>query len=360
MQRGGAERVMSLLAGHWAAQGHSVTLMTLAPPSMEDYPLPESVSRLSLDLIKVAKTPIHAVYANSLRVAALRKGFRKLQPDVVISFVNRTNVLALAAGAGLRIPILVSERVDPWAHRESMMWSMLRAIFYRRAAGIVVQTESVREWAGRFVANQKVRVIPNPVVSISNVEMEIESKVVLGVGRLVPQKGFDLLIRAFTDSGLAGLGWQLKILGDGPSRSDLWALADELGIANSLVMPGMSGEPENSMAEAAFFVLSSRYEGFPNALLEAMALGLPCIAFDCSSGPGEILRHRENGLLIPAENVDSLATALRELANDRSLRDRLGDNARSVGNDYSVDRIATLWDKAIMDVMGQPETQTVD
>jgi glycosyltransferase involved in cell wall biosynthesis len=278
----------------------------------------------------------------------------QFKPDVVVSFIEQTNVRILAALLGTGIPIIVSERTDPRRHQVARGWNFARLMLYPLAETVVVQTESVAAWARRFLPDRKVQVIPNfvPALPPATSADQRHSDEFLAVGRLSHVKGFDLLLRAFADSGLKVTGVRLTILGEGPERASLESLARELGIAEAVSLPGIVQDPERWMAQCALFVLPSRYEGFPNALLEAMAMGCAVVAADCPSGPRELVIEGENGLLVPTENVEALAGALKKLMGDAALRRRLGDQAVSVRQRFAREAIIGRWETLILDCIG--------
>ncbi|WKT82989.1 MULTISPECIES: glycosyltransferase [unclassified Thermosynechococcus] len=193
-----------------------------------------------------------------------------------------------------------------------------------------------------------VRSLPQPVCGQSRSADEI-----LAVGRLDDQKGFDLLLRAFAMSGLKQAGARLVILGEGAKRAFLTRLAAELGLSEAVSMPGVVEAPEQWMARCIFFVLPSRYEGFPNALLEAMAMGCPVIAADWDSGPREMVQDGENGLLVPTEDVGALAQALARLWRDAALRARLGAAAVEVRERFCRDRVVGMWETLIEEILNE-------
>lgn len=174
----------------------------------------------------------------------------------------------------------------------------------------------------------------------------------VAVGRLDPQKGFDLLIQAFSRVAGRYPSWRLVILGEGAARAELTALIAARKLAARVSLPGFIAEPRAIMRQADLFVLSSRYEGMPNALIEAMSEGRACVSFDCPTGPGEVIQHSINGWLVPVGDVDALSTALADLMGNNGLRERLGEHARAVANAYSQRSIMGLWNALLASVTG--------
>jgi glycosyltransferase involved in cell wall biosynthesis len=345
LSAGGAERVIAELANAFVAAGDEVGVLTLSHPGSDHYVLDARVTRIALDVIWNSTNPWESVRSNLRRAHMIRHAVKGFRPDCVVSFIEQTNVRVLAALLGTGIPVIVSERTDPRRHAVGRAWALARRLFYPTARRLVVQTPAVANWAKGVVGAHKVRVIPNfardlPAAPDSAMRRANE---ILAVGRLGPEKGFDVLLQAFAQSGLAAEGQRLIILGEGPERQALAALAQDLGIAAAVEMPGVVPDPERWMARCAFYVLSSRYEGFPNALLEAMAMGCAVIAAECDSGPRELVRHGDNGLLVPVADVTALAQAMRELALNPSLRACLGHAAQAVRARYAKAAIVAEW-----------------
>ncbi|RMH79172.1 MAG: glycosyltransferase family 4 protein [Calditrichaeota bacterium] len=350
---GGAERTVVELSAAFSQEGHHVGVLTLSGTESDHYVLHPSVERLAENIQWPSANPWQSVVGNLSRQRIIRNSVRRFAPDVVLSFGDQTNVRLLAASLGTGIPVVVSERTDPRQHRIGAAWNNLRRWLYPRAAAVVVQTRSVAEWARGWIAEERLVVIPNHVRALQPATLGTREKAVLAVGRLDRFKGFDLLLRAFASSRLPVAGYRLILLGEGPERSNLEALAMRLGVFERLEMPGVVAEPEAWMARCEIFVLSSRYEGFPNVLLEAMAMGCAVVATDCPSGPAEIIEPGKNGILVPVDDADSLRNAMERLAENEKLREQMGNAAIDVRKRFSRIRVIQQWFEVIKKIEEQ-------
>jgi GalNAc-alpha-(1->4)-GalNAc-alpha-(1->3)-diNAcBac-PP-undecaprenol alpha-1,4-N-acetyl-D-galactosaminyltransferase len=351
LSAGGSERVISEMANWWAAHERDVAVLILEKSYSDHYRLHPGVERITFDW-QLPRTRLHIPTQYIKNKIMLRNTVLNYMPDVLISFVDKTNIRMLFHLVGSGIPHIAAERVDPRYHHIELSWSLARRLLYPFSNALVVQTNSVTAWANRVVPRNKVRVIPNFVRTMPEPEEMIKEEgrlnpFILTVGRLDKQKGHDLLIRAFAGIEAKRRGWRLVILGEGPERSNLEKLAGNLGISDMVDMPGIVREPAEWLYKTRFFVLPSRFEGFPNALLEAMACACAVIAADCPSGPAEIISHNENGLLVPKEDVEALRAAISRLMEDEGLRTRLGQQALKVRSRFSQATIMAQWDDLI-------------
>lgn len=357
LRGGGAERVTVTMANWWVTHGWAVRILTLshgdAPPA---YRLDPRVTHSTLgdasaeDLAVVEATL--ATYSEAARrylvpdtllLARIRHSVAEPHPDAIISMIDRTNVRVLAATRGLHIPVYVSERCEA----EEVRFEAARCETYLHADGLVaLSDENLHYFLRRGV--RRGRVIQNGVAPASVQARTGESakadKLLLSLGRLTPQKGYDMLLHAFAK--LAGIHpqWRVEIWGIGPMRAALEAGAARLGIGPRVTMPGFTNTPEEVLARADLYVQPSRQEGFPNALCEAMAAGLPVVAFDCSPGVRTIVRNNVDGVLVPAKQPFALAAALDRLMRDDATRARLSARAPEVVQRFSIESMMGRWE----------------
>ena len=342
---GGAERVLTLLANEWARRGNTVQLVTLdtAPPF---FSIDERVELVQLGVEKSSPTPLHALWNLYVSVRALRRQFRRFDPAAVVAFTTRVNIKALMAAGPLRIPVLVSERTNPEASPLPSLWKRLTGRWYPKAHQLVVQTQRV---AGFYRSRgvERLTVIPNPVEELPPPSHRSGGEMLwLAIARLSSEKGVDLLLEAWARSRQPQTA-RLCILGDGPLRAQLEALAEELGVHETVEFAGFVSDKAPYWKSASAFVLSSRREGFPNALCEAMAAGLACVSFDCASGPSDLIRDGENGLLVPPEDVDALAAAMDRVGADPLLRERFGKAAVMITHTLGLSGIVDRWEAVL-------------
>jgi glycosyltransferase involved in cell wall biosynthesis len=344
MGMGGAERVVSLLSAAWAERGWEVIVAAFdSPQDPVAHEFSETVELVRLGLEPGGGSRLRGLTATARRLLALRRLLRSRRPDIVISFLTKINVLTLLAAAGSGIPVVISERNNPAEQRAHPLWAWSWKLLAPRAAAIVLQTEAIRRRYPRAIA-QRAQVIPNPVAIPRNIKRQHDGLVLAAVGRLTEQKGFDLLIHAFATLAGECPEWRLVIFGEGPQRPELERMVTHYDLTGRILLPGISANHGDWIGQADAFVLPSRFEGFPNVLVEAMLAGLPVVAFDCDFGPAEIVAHDVNGLLVPPGDVQELIVNLRNILKVSTLRDRLGDAARTSAAQFATERIVLKWD----------------
>lgn len=348
---GGAERVASALANHWARNNRQVGFVTFEGKNQAPYfDLDSSIEISGLDLPAISSPKTQALKRTYERISALRKHFARVQPDVIVSFLTKMNIMSVLATRGMGLPVIVSERNNPELQSFDKLWTIARSLTFPNAAAFVTMTKNVLEfYPERQRPNAKV--IPNPVKLPSDLNFNSSGKSLVAVGRLTEQKRFDLLLRAFSMVAKKFPDWKLTIWGEGQDRAPLEQLRAELGLNDRVDMPGVSRDAGRWVEMADVFVLSSDFEGWANVVAEALAASVPVVTFNCDYGPREMVTHNHNGLLVPVGDVNGLADALCTILGDDTLRHRLKENTKGFAETYSIPKIAAMWDDVILEAI---------
>lgn len=355
LEQGGAERVVSNLANQFSKEDFEVIVATEWQGENE-FQLSEKVRRIHVGL-KDADEKKGRLWKIWLRVKYFRKFLKTEKPDIVIAFAHKANYRALMSSIGLKLPVVISVRTDPVGHYDSFSDKIQIPLLFPRAAGCVFQTEGQRDFFPEYL-QKKSRIILNPVHDkYLNVQKPSQrEKTVVQSGRLVDFKNQPMLIEAFLKVHEKHPEYNLKIYGgdsfDG-TKEILERLIHEYHAEDYIQLMGASDSLEQCLPKASVYAFSSDWEGLPNALLEAMALGMPIVATDCPcGGPRTVITHEVNGLLVPIKDPEAMAAGISRLIEDRNLAESLGDNARKISEKINGQAIMDQWRDYIETVIG--------
>jgi glycosyltransferase involved in cell wall biosynthesis len=290
--------------------------------------------------------PVFSVVWQGRRTMWLRRTIRKIQPDAVLSFLTQTNILTVLATRGLATHTAISERNDPRLQRHRPRVEFMRRVVYPWADVVTANSKGALDALQAFVPKEKLAFLPNPLADQPSSEaFAFTAPTVITVGRLVEQKGIDVLLAAWAKVAASLPDWRLALVGDGPLADELKDQARKLGVVDSVDWVGHVSDPFPHLRGAKLFVMTSRFEGTPNALLEAMACGLPAVVSDASPGPCELIGTDESraGLIVPVEDADATADAILRLARDETLRRRFGLAARERVRAHDADHAIDVW-----------------
>lgn len=335
LMEGGAERVISILSRKMHEQGLDVQILL--------YYDREIFYEMESD-VKITIVQKESGSSNILKNLLWVRRFFKANADVIISFLAPFNIMALAAHMGLRSTMIVADRNDPRFVPANPAIRKMRNLLYRFSDGVVLQTTQNRDYFSKTIQRKSV-VIGNPIDLGEKAGMGLvtmKRHEIASVGRLMPQKNQSMLLRAFANISADFPQYCLTIYGEGPERESLEKLAGELGIKERVNLSGSVKDVHDRIAGSELFVLSSNYEGMPNALIEAMCMGLPCISTNVS-GAADLIVSGENGEIIEVGDTDALTHQMRHLLNNQGQRDRFARNAVELNSKLEADKIAKEW-----------------
>ena len=345
---GGSERVVCNFANYLCNKGIEIQILTVGDDE-SSYSLNKEIKRICL----TKKTDKSFFFFNLIkRIFRFLCFIRKNRTDVYVVFLPVTTILILLFKFMIRSPVVASERALP------SIYSLRKQKMLRRLAhladGWVFQTQSQEQWYGCCVESVPKVIIPNAINEefLDVVNDGVNEKIVVSSGRLTKQKNHALLIKAFALVLKKIPDYKLIIYGEGPERGNLESLISLLNLRDKVLLPGYSTEIKKEMCCASLFVLSSDYEGMPNALMEAMALGIPCISTDCGgNGAKYLIENGVNGLLVPVQDEKIMAESIEKILINPELAKSLGENARKIRDRLSPEKIYGEWENFILSLV---------
>ncbi|MEQ6890032.1 glycosyltransferase family 4 protein [Halomonas sp. CS7] len=339
LRLGGLENSVSTMTSWLADAGHSLTLV-LCYRGERFYELNDKIDVVEPGFSLSARGKVY-FYLSWIRF--VRHVIKSKRPDVILSYGDYHNSLVKLSSSFLQVPVVVTDRASPGL-KFPLYMRLIRSLTYPKCSGVIAQTQRAalvkKELLKKGV---KVKIIPNPVRSFEPSQKVDRKKVVLAVARHYHVKGLDRLIKAF--SRLDAPEWELHIAGSlGPETQKLEKMVQGLGLSDRTKFLGSVSNMGLLYSSASVFVLPSRSEGFPNALIEAMSLGCPSIAFDINAGPSEIIQHGENGLIVEDGDIQEMSNAILQLIDNEGLRLSMGHNASKLSNDLNLKSIGEKYE----------------
>lgn len=344
---GGAEHVTCKMANYLVGAGHRVSILTMAETA--SYYLAPQV--LTSSLLEKGEGG-NAVKSFFLRIKRLKRYLKTNDCDIYIVMLPITTILLLAFSRFASVPIIASERSSP-SRNPKWIQALLKKLSHR-ASGWVFQTPAVLEWYRPYIGETPSVIIPNAIDKelMCQADETEKEKIIVSVGRLHPAKRFDILINAFSIIANNFPDYKLVIYGEGGKRGELEELVDSLSLRDKVLMPGFSTNVNHEIKKASLYVLSSDYEGMPNALMESMALSIPCVSTDCDGGGAKFLiKDGINGLLVPKGNVEELAKAMAKMLDDREFAKQCGKEAHKICDSLSPEKIYGQWECYINEII---------
>lgn len=348
LSKGGAERVISILANGLIEENEIEIIVNTKLNTA--YKFDNKIKILELD----KKIHTNTLLKNMARVKLINEELKKEKPDIILTFLPMPSFRILYANRKLKIPIIVADRNDPKQEYKSFIYKVLMKWLYPKADGFVFQTNEQKEYFKKEI-QKKSKVIFNPIKEEFLVEGNSNKErknVIVSVGRLVEQKNQKILINAFSKIANKYPEYKLKIFGEGNLKRELQKQIDDLNMKDRIYLCGVCDNIKEELEKAKIFVLSSNYEGMPNALIEAMASGCAVISTDCPcGGPRELIENNKNGILVPVNNEQELSNKIEYLIRNEEKAKIIGENAKKVQEKLNPDNILQQWENYIIKIL---------
>lgn len=340
---GGAEKAMIMVANGLARLGNEITIISFKDNNVV-YKMENKIKYIHIPDIEGKKYRVLFK-----RFTAFKRVIKEIKPDVVISFWLQPAIFSSIISKKIGFRTIYSERGDPTDKEYTGFLGLLRKVFLKSIDGFVFQTEGAKRCFPKSIQDRSV-VIHNPVpIKYNDYELpKVRNKVIVNVGRLHEQKNQKLLINAFSKINNTYPDYTLEIYGDGELKQQLKTHIKKLGLQEKVFLMGTTQKIFDKIVNASIFVLSSDYEGMPNALMEAMALGIPSISTDCKPGGArELIENQQNGLLVKRDSVEELASAIQYMIENKNKAHKMGRKSKKICNTNSIDIIINKWNSYI-------------
>ena len=347
LSSGGAERVISTLSNE-LVERFDITIITFTK-STPFYALDERIKVVSCqDEVQQPSSMFDSLKLNYILVKRISKIAIKEQVDILIGFITSANILTTIAAKLNRIPCIISERNNPLVEEVPKLWVILRRFVYPLANSLVLQTKGIKKIYEKKIRPYKITILPNPIsseLSKQRTNTIKHEKIILTVGRLDKNKCHDELITAFY--AINPKEWKVKIIGEGAKKQELNELIESYNLSEKVKIISKVKDIHKFYNEASIFVFTSKTEGFPNALLEAMHYGLPSISTDCNFGPSDLINDGINGYLVPVNDQVELTNKLSGLINDEKLQNQFSKKAKETTENYVSEKVIAKWESLI-------------
>ncbi len=345
---GGAERVVSILASRMAERGHDVHLI-LYGRTETDYPLSENVQ---IHLMPERK---EGRISKLLRIFDMRKILKSIRPDVIVPFVGTIPYVAAVASIGLKASLIHTIRIHP-GRIETGHTEWADRMLYKYADAIMLQNNEQRVYFSKSI-REKCIVVPNPVSDVffeNTKESYGPIRTIVAAGRLVEMKNYPLMIRTFVSLVQEFPDASLHIYGEGKERGALKRMIEGNALEDKVILHGRTENMPSVLKDADLFLMTSRYEGMPNALMEAMAVGVPCISSACPTGPKTLIRHMDTGILFENKNTKDCLNAMQFACGHPAIMEQIGRaGAEAMRKTYQPDQICERFEKMLENVVAK-------
>jgi glycosyltransferase involved in cell wall biosynthesis len=343
LQKGGSERVMVNLAEDFYKNNFEVIIVTQYKKDVE-YDINPKIRRVysEPDESLLAESRLHNFH---IRLKTLREIWKAYKPDIILSFLGKNNLMAIASSALLPSKTVVSVRGEPTMEYEGFLMRLLARLMFRFADGVILQTKQSKKFFPKAVRKKAV-IMSNPLNPefLNKRYIGERENVIVTVGRLDENKNQSMLIHAFSKIAAEFPKLKLVIYGDGEYKEKLEDLVRAKNLMDRVELAGSIDDVAGHICNARIFALTSNTEGMPNTIIEAMAVGLPVVSTDCPcGGPAELIEDGVNGLLVPVGDAFALADAFRKILEDDALEQSLGENAAKITQKLSPDKVNKEW-----------------